>query len=174
MPDSHSDNRAGRDIPGDEPANSGSDQPDKPQGPEAEQDEADQEVAELRWPTIPEPPMIPAIPESLLKPSETETAFRTRFAKAPKTEMRALGLGIEFASMFAGGVALGWVVGKAFGGTTTWMFIGGVFGLLTGGSIAIRGGLRMSRAFDEADRVRGGRGASEGASDPERTPQGDA
>jgi len=164
MPDSHSDDLAERANPAGKPANQSDARPTDQDGPDSEQDED-----EPQWPTIPEPPMIPAIPESLLKPSETETAFRTRFAKAPKTDMRALGLGIEFASMFAGGVALGWVVGKAFGGTTTWMFIGGVFGLLTGGSIAIRGGLRMSRAFDEADRARANRSsAAKDASETDR------
>ena len=60
------------------------------------------------------------------------------------------GLGMETASFVLGGVVIGWGAKSLFGGTDTWILVGGIAGILSGISQLIRGGLKLNRQLDQA------------------------
>ena len=60
------------------------------------------------------------------------------------------GLGMETASFVLGGVVIGWGAKTLFGGTDTWILIGGIAGILSGISQLIRGGLKLNEQLDRA------------------------
>lgn len=85
-------------------------------------------------------------------PPPREVSKKKRFtliAQPSGPEMRAIGIGLEFTAMVAAGVLLGWGADFLLG-TSHWLIVGLVVGLLTGGWQLFKGARRLNRDLDRA------------------------
>lgn len=103
-----------------------------------------------------EPPPPPPIPEILREdgpkfetPGQKKRRERELSKKGP--EWRAIGIGLDFAAMVAGGCVLGFAVDAWRGTFPRWTTIGGIVGIVSGGWTAVRLSVRLNRDMERME-----------------------
>ena len=112
--------------------------------------------------------MFTGTPSDKARRREARAKRRGSQDEVPRIGWRMAGLGIETVSFVLGGVAIGWglkilVVQWGWPESDYWIVGGAIFGMASGFSQLIRGGLRLNKQLEAATRAGRDAGGSDSA-----------